>query len=49
VQDSDALEFLDEVVPQRVSAEDAAAMNAHLKLTQGVVVNPQKKVCGAHG
>ena len=44
VQDNDSLEFLDEVVPQRVAAEDAAAINAHLKLAQGVAVNSQKKV-----
>jgi hypothetical protein len=44
VQDSEVLEFLDEVVPQRILAQDAATMNLHLKLTQGVTVNPQKKV-----
>jgi hypothetical protein len=44
VQDREVLEFLDEVLPERVSAEDAAMINAHLKLTQGVIVNPQKKV-----
>jgi hypothetical protein len=44
VQDSEVFEFLDEVVPQRVLAQDAATMNLHLKLTQGVTVNPQKKV-----
>ncbi len=44
VQDSEVFEFLDEVVPQRVLAQDAATMNLHLKLTQGVTVNPQKQV-----
>jgi hypothetical protein len=43
VQGSESFEFLDEVIPQRISAEDAAAMNVHLKLAQGVVVNPDKK------
>jgi hypothetical protein len=43
VQGSETFEFLDEVIPQRISAEDAAAMNVHLKLAQGVVINPDKK------
>jgi hypothetical protein len=47
VQESDVLEFLDEVVPQRVVAEDASAINAHLKLMPGVAVNPHKKVRSA--
>jgi hypothetical protein len=39
-------EFLDEVLPQRFTAEDAAAINFQLKLSQGVTINPVKKVCG---
>lgn len=44
IQGREELEFLDEVVPLRVSAEDAAAVNTHLKLPQSVIVNPDKKV-----
>jgi hypothetical protein len=43
VQGSETFEFLDEVIPQRISAQDAAALNLHLKLAQGVVINPEKK------
>jgi hypothetical protein len=44
VHDREYLEFLDEVLPERIAAEDAAAINLHLKLNHGVIVNPQKKV-----
>ena len=44
VRDREMFEFLDEVVPQRVTAEDAAAFNAQLKLANGVTINPEKKV-----
>ena len=37
-------EFLDEVVPRRVAAEDAAAINSQLKFANGVTINPEKKV-----
>jgi hypothetical protein len=43
VQGSEAFEFLDDAIPQRISAEDAAAINLHLKLAQGVVIHPDKK------
>ncbi len=49
VQGSEAFEFLDEVIPQRVTAEDAAAINLHLKMAQGVNVHLEKKAscsCG---
>ena len=46
VQDREMFEFLDEVLPQRFTAEDAAAINFQLKLSQGVTINPVKKVCG---
>jgi hypothetical protein len=48
VQDREDLEFLDEVLPGRIAAEDAATINLHLKLTHGVIVNPQKKVQLSH-
>ncbi len=49
VQGSETFEFLDDVIPQRITAEDAAVINLHMKMAQGVKVNPEKKAscsCG---
>lgn len=43
VHDREYLEFLDEVLPERIAAEDAAAINFHLKLAPGVIINPPKQ------